>query len=75
MTDSGALWIGGSGKHDRHFPHPFWPWEASWASGPGPPLSKAPSTHVGPRGMGGGKKRRGGQERALQDWRIEGEHI
>ena len=52
-TEGGAPGSGDQGKHRGCFPCTLGPWETSWAPGPGPLFSGAPSGLVGARGMGG----------------------
>ena len=62
QTGRGPLGSEDQGGMCLAFPLPTRPWEACLAPGPGPPPSRAPSSHVGPRGMGGREERgRGGE--------------
>ena len=49
------------------FPPPSRPWEACWAPAQGPPPSEAPSSLLGPRGIGG--RERGKEE---EKWKGRG---
>lgn len=60
---SGEMWL---------VSHLLKPQEACWASRPCPLPSGAPSVHMGPRGLVGGKKRGGEQGRTLQDQGFRG---
>ena len=53
----GPSGIGGSGQAQLAFPLPTQAKEAFWAFGSSPLSSRAPSGHVGPRTMGGGRRR------------------
>ena len=63
ISVSGEMWL---------VSHLLKPQETCRPSGPVPLPSGAPSVHMGPRGLVGGKKRRGEQGRTLQDQGFRG---
>ena len=78
MDREGPYRIRGSGGKHLAFPLPTWPQGVCWAPRLGPLQFKAPSGHMGTRGVGGREVgERGGEADSgggtLQDQRIRGD--